>query len=40
MTQDEALKKAVSKFGAEAKAKLNNPAATGQREDQLLGGAR
>lgn len=35
MTQDEALKKAVSKFGEMAKAKLANPAATGQPEDQL-----
>jgi len=29
------LKDAVSKFGAQAKAKLDNPAATGQPEDQL-----
>ena len=37
MTQDDALKKAVSKFGAAAKAKLSNVAATGQPEDQLRG---
>jgi len=35
MTQDEQLAKAVSKFGAAAAAKLNNPAAVGQPEDQL-----
>lgn len=31
------LKKAISDFGAEAKAKLANPAATGEPEDQLRG---
>ena len=29
------LKKAISRFGAEAKAKLSNPSATGEPEDQL-----
>lgn len=35
MTQDEAVAKAVGKFGASARAKLSNVAAVGQREDQL-----
>ena len=29
------LKQAISSFGAEAKAKLSNPSATGEPEDQL-----
>jgi hypothetical protein len=37
MTQDERAQKAVGNFGAEVKAKLANPAATGQPEDQLRG---
>ncbi len=37
MTQDERVQAAVSKFGAAAKVKLANPAATGQPEDQLRG---
>ena len=37
MTQDDAIQKAVSSFGAAAKAKLANVAASGQREDQLRG---
>lgn len=32
-----AVQIAVGKFGADAKAKLANPAATGQPEDQLRG---
>ena len=33
--QDGAVAKAVGKFGADAKAKLANPAASGHPEDQL-----
>ncbi len=36
MTSDQVLT-AISAFGAEAKSKLNNPAATGEPEDQLRG---
>jgi hypothetical protein len=35
MTQADRIKKAVGEFGASAKSKLANPAATGQPEDQL-----
>ncbi len=35
MSKAVAVKKAVARFGADAKAKLSNPAATGQPEDQL-----
>ena len=35
--QSELLAEAVSEFGASARAKLNNPAAVGQPEDQLRG---
>lgn len=37
MTQDERVQKAVGNFGAAVKAKLANPAAIGQPEDQLRG---
>lgn len=37
MTQDDRLAKAVSNFGAAAKAKLANIAVSGQPEDQLRG---